>query len=209
MQGRVLDVSIQTNSGVISGDDGNRYSFTGAGWQIPNTPRPNMRVDFDPDGNTATGIYAEAGIRAATPSIPAPAINRPTPAAAAPAVNRPAPAATPAINRPAPAAATGASRPISVMGIVGLIIGIPTLILFWIPVLGWVLMMAGMGLSISGLVTGKQRGEQTAFAIAGIVLNAIPLTIHIITAVVVSLFVQIVKQAIGDLVPFLKWLPFF
>ena len=29
MKGRILDYSIQTNSGVISGADGNRYEFFG------------------------------------------------------------------------------------------------------------------------------------------------------------------------------------
>lgn len=30
MKGQILDFSIQSNSGVISGDDQNRYHFTGA-----------------------------------------------------------------------------------------------------------------------------------------------------------------------------------
>ena len=68
MQGRVLDVSIQTNSGVISGDDGNRYSFTGAGWLMPTVPKPGMRVDFDTDGNIATGICRDARAGAAPPA---------------------------------------------------------------------------------------------------------------------------------------------
>jgi hypothetical protein len=30
MKGQILDFSIQSNSGMISGDDQNRYHFTGA-----------------------------------------------------------------------------------------------------------------------------------------------------------------------------------
>ena len=30
MQGTILDFSIQSNAGAISGDDGNRYTFSGA-----------------------------------------------------------------------------------------------------------------------------------------------------------------------------------
>ena len=65
MTGQLLDYSIQTNTGVISGDDGNRYSFTGEDWQEPSLPQPGMRVDFEPDGNHAAGIYSEARIAGA------------------------------------------------------------------------------------------------------------------------------------------------
>jgi len=59
MKGRILDYSIQTNTGAISGDDNNRYTFTGAEWRITGPPRRGLRVDFDPDGNVATAIYGE------------------------------------------------------------------------------------------------------------------------------------------------------
>ncbi len=62
MKGQVLDFSVQSNSGVISGDDGNRYSFTGDSWQEPSVPQRGMRVDFDPDGNIAMAIYTEAAV---------------------------------------------------------------------------------------------------------------------------------------------------
>ena len=57
MIGHVLAYSVQTGAGAISGDDGNRYTFTDAEWRISGTPQRGMRVDFDPNGNTATGIY--------------------------------------------------------------------------------------------------------------------------------------------------------
>ncbi len=68
MKGQILDFSVQSNSGVISGDDGNRYSFTGDSWQEPSVPQRGMRVDFDPIGSTATAIYTEASM------VPQPAV---------------------------------------------------------------------------------------------------------------------------------------
>lgn len=68
MKGQILDFSVQSNSGVISGDDGNRYSFTGDGWQEPSVPQRGMRVDFDPVNDVATAIYSEAGV------VPQPAV---------------------------------------------------------------------------------------------------------------------------------------
>ena len=59
MTGQILDYSIQTNSGVISGDDGNRYTFQGEDWKEPGMPQQGMRVDFDVDGGAARGIYSE------------------------------------------------------------------------------------------------------------------------------------------------------
>lgn len=58
MKGQILDFSIQTNSGVISGDDQNRYQFSGAHWcgQVP--PARGQKVDFTVDGTgQANDIY--------------------------------------------------------------------------------------------------------------------------------------------------------
>ena len=71
MTGHILDYSIQTNTGAISGDDGNRYSFTGADWRESGAPQVGMRVDFDPNGSAATGIYGEARVGAAAGAAPA------------------------------------------------------------------------------------------------------------------------------------------
>ena len=49
MKGSILDYSIQTNSGIISGDDQNRYKFTGAEWRGQRPPTRGDRVDFDID----------------------------------------------------------------------------------------------------------------------------------------------------------------
>lgn len=59
MQGKILDFSVQTNSGIISGDDQQRYSFVGSEWKEQQLPKRGMSVDFDvnTDGH-ATVIYA-------------------------------------------------------------------------------------------------------------------------------------------------------
>ena len=49
MKGNVLDFSVQTNSGIISGDDQNRYMFAGTDWRGENAPKSGDRVDFDID----------------------------------------------------------------------------------------------------------------------------------------------------------------
>ncbi|WP_151723385.1 DUF805 domain-containing protein [Acinetobacter junii] len=58
MKGKILDFSIQTNSGIITGEDNKRYQFTGSEWKEQSIPQRGTDVDFDhtEDGN-ATGIY--------------------------------------------------------------------------------------------------------------------------------------------------------
>ena len=60
MKGQLLDYSSETESGLISGDDGSRYSFIGAGWNDANQPRRGLRVDFEVDGGTARAIYVDS-----------------------------------------------------------------------------------------------------------------------------------------------------
>ncbi|SDY74883.1 DUF805 domain-containing protein [Acinetobacter kyonggiensis] len=55
MKGNILDFSIHTNTGIISGDDQNRYNFTGAEWRGQRPPARGDRVDFDVD-NTGNAI---------------------------------------------------------------------------------------------------------------------------------------------------------
>jgi len=57
MKGQVLDFSVQSNSGVISGSDGSRYTFSGADWKGDRAPVRGMAVDFEVDGSHATSIY--------------------------------------------------------------------------------------------------------------------------------------------------------
>jgi len=57
MKGQILDFNIQTNFGHISGDNGERYVFSGAEWKGNGTPIRGMRVDFEFEGNQAKGVY--------------------------------------------------------------------------------------------------------------------------------------------------------
>ena len=62
MKGRILDYSVQTNSGIISGDDGRRYTFVGAEWRGSSAPVRGMYVDFEAmqGGTEARDIYVAA-----------------------------------------------------------------------------------------------------------------------------------------------------
>lgn len=82
MTGQVLDYSIQTNEGVISGDDHQRYRFAGADWPSSSVPTRGTLVDFDiAEGNRAVSIYL---ITDASPAVSSPAPPRLTPATATP-----------------------------------------------------------------------------------------------------------------------------
>ena len=56
MNGQVLDFSIQTNSGIILGDDGNRYDFAGAEWKETDNPSRGMRVEFTAEGGSSVAV---------------------------------------------------------------------------------------------------------------------------------------------------------
>lgn len=61
MNGKILDFSIQTSTGIISGNDNKRYSFNGSEWKEQALPIRGMEVDFDIDAlGHATGIYIMA-----------------------------------------------------------------------------------------------------------------------------------------------------
>ena len=57
MQGQILDYSVQSNAGVIAGDDGNRYTFAGSDWKESAVPARGMRVDFEVHGAMAASVY--------------------------------------------------------------------------------------------------------------------------------------------------------
>ena len=62
MKGSILDFSIQTNTGIISGDDQKRYNFTGAEWRGQRPPARGDRVDFDVDNaGSAIQIFTALG----------------------------------------------------------------------------------------------------------------------------------------------------
>lgn len=58
MKGQILDFSIQSNSGIISGEDQNRYQFNGAEWRDQKPPMRGDWVDFSHDGSgNASQVY--------------------------------------------------------------------------------------------------------------------------------------------------------
>jgi uncharacterized membrane protein YhaH (DUF805 family) len=58
VKGQILDFSIQTNIGIISGDDNNRYYFKGIEWKSTEIPNRGNKVDFDLDNEgNAIQIY--------------------------------------------------------------------------------------------------------------------------------------------------------
>ena len=60
MKGTLLDFSIQTNEGIITGQDNNRYKFVGAEWKENFSPSRGQQVDFDVcESGQAVGIYLE------------------------------------------------------------------------------------------------------------------------------------------------------
>ena len=62
MKGQILDFSVQTNTGVISGENGQRYNFAGAEWKDVKPPTRSMSVDFDVDATgQAVQIYLAQG----------------------------------------------------------------------------------------------------------------------------------------------------
>ncbi len=83
------------------------------------------------------------------------------------------------------------------MGVAGMVLGILAVVFFWVPILNWILILVGLPLSIVGLVVGKQRGEPTGMAIAGIVLNCIPIVINIIVIVAIGSFLGLLAGLLG------------
>ena len=168
MKGSVLNFSTQTNVGVISGDDGARYDFSGADWRIPAPPQRGMRVDFGAEGSAATAIYADA-----SGSMTSGASPTPVPA-----------------SHPAGAVAAPDSPRYSTLGIVGTYAGILAIFFFNNAILGFPLMLAGLSLSIAGLVIGTRQGERVGFAKAGIALSVTPFLLHTLSVFTASLILS-------------------
>jgi TM2 domain-containing membrane protein YozV len=61
LRGRVLIYTVSTNTGAISGDNGQRYQFEGKDWQGQVAPNPNAYVDFAVEGNHAVEIIPVPG----------------------------------------------------------------------------------------------------------------------------------------------------
>lgn len=61
MRGQVLGVDKRSGEGQISGEDGNRYTFTPADWSDSRGPAAGVSVDFAPDGARALKIFHQPG----------------------------------------------------------------------------------------------------------------------------------------------------
>lgn len=70
MKGTILDFSMQTSIGLITGDDGKRYSFPSSEWKESALPTRGTIVDFDIQDGKAAAIY----IVSATPAQPPPLV---------------------------------------------------------------------------------------------------------------------------------------
>lgn len=62
MKGKTLSYDVNTKSGVISGDDGNRYKFNMLEWKSANQPRAGGKVDFAVTSDSAVEIYTDSAI---------------------------------------------------------------------------------------------------------------------------------------------------
>ncbi|MEA3065509.1 MAG: hypothetical protein QOJ27_1961 [Sphingomonadales bacterium] len=75
MRGQVLGVDTRTGDGMVSGEDGRRYSFRPADWAARGEPAVGMLVDFETSESRALSIFPVPG--ASVPSVrsgpPAPA----------------------------------------------------------------------------------------------------------------------------------------
>ena len=60
MKGKILDFDEESRSGMISGDDGNRYNFELEQWKSATLPKAGGKVDFAGKGESAEAIYAES-----------------------------------------------------------------------------------------------------------------------------------------------------
>ena len=60
MKGKILEFNEESRSGIISGDDGNRYDFDIDQWKGTALPKAGNKVDFADKGENAEGIYKES-----------------------------------------------------------------------------------------------------------------------------------------------------
>ena len=59
MKGNILEFNEESRSGVISGEDGNRYNFQVSEWKGNTLPKAGNKVDFSINGDDAEAIYAD------------------------------------------------------------------------------------------------------------------------------------------------------
>ncbi|MBR7688333.1 MULTISPECIES: DUF805 domain-containing protein [Acinetobacter] len=60
MKGKILDFTIQTNMGIILGEDQKRYNFVGSEWKEQHAPTRGNEVDFEVNTEgQAIGVYLD------------------------------------------------------------------------------------------------------------------------------------------------------
>ena len=60
MKGKILEFNEESRSGVISGDDGDRYKFEIKEWKGSTLPKADNKIDFSANGENAEAIYVES-----------------------------------------------------------------------------------------------------------------------------------------------------
>ncbi len=71
MRGQVLGMDTRTGDGIVSGEDGRRYSFRPSDWAHRGEPAIGMYVDFEIDQNRALSIFPVPGTSPAPAQAPA------------------------------------------------------------------------------------------------------------------------------------------
>jgi TM2 domain-containing membrane protein YozV len=74
MRGQVLGVDTRTGDGIVTGEDGRRYSFKPLDWAARGEPAVGMQVDFETHESRALSIFPVPG------TSPAPVAAAPPPA---------------------------------------------------------------------------------------------------------------------------------
>jgi hypothetical protein len=76
MRGQVLGVDTRTGDGIVTGDDGRRYSFKPLDWAARGEPAVGMEVDFETHESRAMSIFPVPG------TSPPPVVDQSAPAPA-------------------------------------------------------------------------------------------------------------------------------
>jgi TM2 domain-containing membrane protein YozV len=71
MRGQVLGVDTRTGHGIVTGEDGRRYSFGQDDWAHRGEPAIGMHVDFEAMDNRALSLFPVPGTTAVPASRPA------------------------------------------------------------------------------------------------------------------------------------------
>lgn len=139
MQGQILQVEPGRRSGVILGDDGNRYGFSESDWKAADPPANGLKVDFIAADERATEIF-------------------PLPGQAAGRVAEPQRAQAIAAVNPA-RASEGSSVMLGIIGIACLVLG------FVIPLLPTI---AAFVIGLVGADSAKRHGNDTGLVLSRI-----------------------------------------